>query len=977
MTGRNWLIAALAATLAACGGGGGDGGPTLGVPDDGNDGGGGGTPNPSGREFMIEPGANATRDALSAFIQAGPGDVIRFDCGFFAMDTGLVLQNSENVTITGCGRNRTVLSFDNSDTAEGILALNIRGLTIQDLTVTDTPGDGVKVIGSDFVTYRNMRAMWSSANNPVTAANFESAVQIACPAQPLTAINRADYRTSPDNGRYAIYPVLSNNVLIENSEAIGASDAGLYVGQSNDVIIRNSRAAFNVAGYEIENTDRADMHGNLAECNTGGFLIFDLPGLSQYGDGTRVFDNIARNNNTDNFAAGGIVRSVPRGTGALILAYDRVEIFDNEFRDHDTASVIIASHELIGAPGDRRLDMYAEGVHIHDNLMINAGGNPPLPDQTALEGSQDSLLPTLVRLKNGGFGAHIVWDGLYDETDQDDAEHQARGGSGDCPYPTAADGNPVPADARGEPQYAGADPNPTCRYNDYKFDDSPDGSRERPSMFICIDEGSNDRQANPLVPFFANFGGLEGLEALDLLGDPTRLADPAFLASLTGIVPALIPDRDVSPHQCLTAYGETLPSLPPAEVASFTPSGNAQTPPDEEEVQAACEATPAPGQINHGAVNVDCPRLDQYNLFADPADPLSDPNGRGTPFDLNTRLFADYSRKRRVVFIPEGTSARYRSGADGANATYVFPVGTIIAKTFFFPDESNGTRQVVETRLLIKRANDSGQPRWAGLPYIWETTPSGERVARLRLGGGEAAVSWHYTNTGSGELHSGSSERYQIPHANQCVTCHGNDDRTAGSPPIGPKPRNLNKPFDYPDVGRMNQIAYWIDNGLLQGAPTPQTDTAGIATNIPRLPAFDDAADGGLESRVRAYLEVNCAHCHNPAGIASNTGLFLDALREVDASYGICKTPTAAGGGAGGREFDIVPGDANGSILPFRMNIAGNPEIQMPPISRSVIHTQGVAGVRDWIDNVVDDSYDNAESCGGGGLLDGLLRRAH
>lgn len=936
------VLCAAVAVLPACNGGSSSGGGGTTDPGDGS--------SSVGRVFTIEPGDDATARALAAFFQAASGDTIEFACGFFEFETGLLLQNTENVEIVGCGRDETVLSFRDSDTAEGLSISNVRGVTVEDLTVADTPGDGIKVKSSEFVTYRNVRTMWSSADKPVTAANYRDAIQYECPAghlQPTT------YEPSPDNGRYGIYPVETRNVLLENVQSLGASDAGIYVGQSDDVIIRDSHALYNVAGFEIENTQRADMHGNVAECNSVGYIIYDLPGLTQYGYQARMYDNLARNNNFQNFAAGGFVAQVPPGSGLITLAFDQIEVFDNKFEDHQTAGIIVTSYELVGDDGDLRQDIYTEALHIHDNEFINSGYNPPLPDledlQAVLEGDDSSLLPTLVRLKNLLVGADILWDGLYDTR-------------GDCPYP---DG--VPADERGKPLYEGTEVHPDCRYNAYKFEES--GARKKPSMWVCIE--NNIHGGNPLTPAFANFHGLEGLEVLDLTGDPTLLTNLDYLGDLLGGLPNLLASRDVSPHRCQARFGQTLAALPPVELDEYEPSPGTQPPPTEEEVAELCNRDTG-GAVNWQALGrVNCPELSQYHLFLDPDDPTVQPNG-GTPYDLNTQLFSDYAVKYRFLYLPDGEAAQYRDGGDGANETFVFPVGTVITKTFSFPDESDGTENHVETRLLIKREDGDGTPHWVGLPYIWEDDGD-ERVARLALGGGETSVSWHYTDPDSGRLHAGATDSYSIPHANQCLSCHANTHRPAGAAPIGPKPRNLNKPYNYGGAGTRNQIAYWRERGMLVGGP-PDLDVdpnTQIAAAVERLPRFDVPGDGGetagsdadIESRVRAYLEVNCAHCHNPGGGASNTGLYLDALRPVNASYGICKPPTAAGAGSGGRPYDIRPGSSNNSILPYRMGEAGNIQVQMPPIARSVDHDEAKALVEQWINQVVDSSYPNAGSC--------------
>ena len=917
------------------------------------------------RVFTISPGDSATTDAVAAFFEAAPGDTIEFEAGFFDFTTGLVMQNTEGVTVKGAGMDNTVLSFEDSDTAEGFLISNVRGVVVTDLTVTDTPGDGIKVKSSDIVTYRNVRTMWSSADTPVGADNYQTAIHYECPAEPISELNPAPYQPDSGNGRYGIYPVQASNVLLDNVESLGASDAGIYVGQSDDIIIKNSRALYNVAGYEFENTQRAEMFDNIAECNTVGYIIYDLPYLTQYGYQARMHHNVARNNNFDNFAAGGIVSQVPKGSGLITLSYDQVEVDHNEFSDHQTGAILITSYELIGDDGDLRQDVYTEALSIHDNSFDNSGYSMPPPDLQALaEGDVSSALPTIIALKNGGQGADIIWDGVYD-------------GPNDCAKPD------VPTNDRGKPQFEGTDVKPAdCgdadgngvadRYNAYKFDDS--GTRKKPSMWICIE--NNTYTGSPAAPEFANIHGLAGLEALNAVLDPSQLSDPDYLPGVLAGIPEFAADNDSSPHQCQLEYGETLPSMPAVELATYTLPEGGTGRPTEEQIAQMC-ARDTDGQINWDALaEVDCPDLASYHLFNDPQDPSTDSNG-GTPYDLNTQLFSDYATKYRFVFMPEGTAATYRDGSENVNAAYEFPVGTVIAKTFSFEDEGAGTVNHVETRLLIKREDNDGTLVWEGLPYIWQTDGNGKRVARLSKGGGTAAVSWNYTDDHSGNLHQGSTDSYRIPNAAQCVTCHANTHNVAGAAPIGPKPRNLNKPYAYEDAGMANQIAYWVDHNLLTGAPADLDVDANtmIATKVERIPYFNVPGDGGnaansdadIEQRIRGYLEVNCAHCHNEGGAASNTGLYLDYFRAVNSSYGICKTPTAAGAGSDGRPHDIQPGSVSESIMPFRMG-SNDVEAKMPPIAHSVVHDEALELLNEWIENVVDSEYEDGACANGPSL---------
>ena len=1017
-----FALLSCAGLLTACGGGGSSGSGS-------NNGGGSGG---KGRTYLIKPDANATRDMIAAMVQAAPGDVIQFDCGYFELTSSLQLTDTEDVLIKGCGKDRTVLSFKNNNAPEGVLAVNVRGLVIEDLTVLDTGGNGFEFRGVDHGTLRRVRAFWSSnggreSPTPVTAENAfvdnAKILNVACtdpatqdpnaPENFLGDTTSPDYTVSPKSGRYGIYPVSSENILVEDSESVGASDAGIYVGQTNNAIIRNSRAAFNVFGFEIENVRSGEYDTNIAECNTGGFLIYDLDGLRQYGDRSIMHGNISRNNNTYNFTSGGFVGNVPAGSGMITLSYDRIDIYDNLFENNNTGGIIHASYELFpegaGRPFEKRIDWYTEGVHIYRNTFKNNGNKLPLPTTNDLSnGDVARLLPTLVGLKaqaaclnplnlatcatagaSGGLGlhtlgfrgAHIVWDGLLDSYSE-------------CEYPKDANGQPVPKDDRGKPQLTNEHPNPDCHYNAYKFNAQKE--RIKPEWFAsCIDDTntfSNDSLA------FSNFHGLKGLEVViaAALADPSSGPD-ALTAILGGLaatdIANLASSFDLSPHRCEAAYGKNLAPLPAVVIPPFVRSGEFDPAPTEAEIAQLCGAAVGAGQVNFAAAKVNCPTLDQYHLFSDAEDPRSAPNGRGVPFSLNTKLFSDYAVKYRVAYIPDGKTATYHDAKEGgsisgANMAIDFPEGTIIAKTFAFADEGAGTEIPIETRLLIKRVSSKGKARWVGLPYIWETV-NGKRVAKLALGGGTASVSWKTTDVDSGVTHTGSTQSYLIPHGNQCLSCHSQEDREPGSAPIGTKVRFINKPFQpesnfvppaHPVLNK-NQIAYWCSNGLMSGCPAdlgvdPSTQ---IATKLERAPAYNKPGDAGfpansaedIEARARAWLDVNCQHCHNVRGFAASTGLYLDALRRVDTSYGICKRPTATGreGTDNGTRFhDINPGNLSDSILPFRIGPAATtPAARMPPLARSVVDEEGHALIEQWIRDVVvadESKYPGSTSCG-------------
>ncbi|MDD9892137.1 MAG: hypothetical protein OXT49_01320, partial [Gammaproteobacteria bacterium] len=961
---RTWkalIPAVLAVSTIACSSSGGSGGSGGG---DGRSS--GPVPDADRRVIVIPNNENATNIMLVSAAEARPGDTLRFECGYYELDTGLVLNTTEDVVIEGCGIDDTVLSFKNSNTSEGIFANVVNGVTVRDLTVLDSPGDAIKLKGVHHGTLQRVRTIWSSGRkqaneDAITAENYsDGRMHVACtnppsldPESPQGQLPGAD-SSSPDytpsrlTGRYGIYPVASEDILIEDSEAVGASDAGIYVGQTTRAIIRGSRAAYNVMGFEIENVQGGEYAGNLGECNTGGFLIYDLDGLEQYGYGTRMYNNVVRNNNTYNFNSGGFVGNVPPGSGILTLSYDRIDMFENEIYGNDTGGLIWVSYALFpegDRPNETQIDFYTEGVNIFNNSFRDNGNNLSHPDYQAIVESQggdvNTALPFVVGLKNAlalasvnpdlladlaspekfaaavtrpwtlaGFrGAHIIWDGLLDQ-------------KSDCPYPVdQRTGQPVPeaSYAPGKPEYVNDHGNPECRYNAYKFDDA--GVRIEPEWLGCIQD-NNHFEADSLK--FTNFHGLDGLEVV-IAGDPSAF-NPATLPNLRA-------SMDMSRFEC----GQEFELLAPVELERFESSGKVDPAPTAARTAELC-GTNTGDDVNFAAAReVDCPDLAQYNLFADEEDPRSAPNSDGTPYSLNTKLFSDYAVKYRVAYLPPGTQAIYRdqNTHNNANTGIFWPEGTVIAKTFAFPDEAAGTEDVVETRLLIKRKTSIGESYWQGLAYIWQTGEDGKRTAVLAKVGGSAQVSWNYDGQ------QGSTNEYLIPHANQCVTCHGNDDVEVGAAPIGPKVRNMNRsysnesPFGNPQntigVTNGNQIAYLCSSGKMRGCPenmaSPSFDAAAqtqVISNIERMPDAFLATDSGniadnsfahisteganIQARARAYLEANCQHCHNNEGVASNTGVHFDVFRDVDTQYGMCKTPTAAGAGAGDRPHDIHPG---------------------------------------------------------------------
>lgn len=323
-------------------------------------------------------------------------------------------------------------------------------------------------------------------------------------------------------------------------------------------------------------------------------------------------------------------------------------------------------------------------------------------------------------------------------------------------------------------------------------------------------------------------------------------------------------------------------------------------------------------------VNVDIaaaafPKLSQYNFFVEDLNLLM-PNKGVIPYDLNTPLFSDYAEKLRFVWMPEGTKATYND-----SLAFDFPVGTVLIKNFYYPndftDHSKG-RRIMETRLLVKT-----EKGWDGRPYIWNKE---QTDATLEVAGGREDISWIHSDGKKRELN------YVVPNKNQCKGCHEFGGKMT---PIGPKAKNLNKDYNYGDKTE-NQLLHWASAGYL--------DFTGNAETAPKLAVWNDETTGSLEQRARAWLDINCAHCHNAKGPGNTSGLFLESEQTNLRAIGFCKPPVAAGRGAGSFKYDIVPGKPNESILVYRV-ASTEPDVMMPELGRKMVHHEGLNLLREWI----------------------------
>lgn len=290
------------------------------------------------------------------------------------------------------------------------------------------------------------------------------------------------------------------------------------------------------------------------------------------------------------------------------------------------------------------------------------------------------------------------------------------------------------------------------------------------------------------------------------------------------------------------------------------------------------------------------------------------------PYDLNTPLYSDEAVKVRGLWLPSGTQATY-----DPTLAFEFPVGAILIKSFGFADDQRKASPHitwVETRLMIHQPSG-----WEAYTYVWNADGTAADLSYAGMG-----VPLQFIDADGGSV----STVYTIPDFAQCKECHTLD---GGVTPIGPKARQLNRSFAY-EGGAENELAHWTRLGILSGAPA--------ATDWPLLPVWNDPSTGTTEQRARAYLEGNCAHCHNLGGYASNTGLYLFASETSQSTIGLCKTPVAAGPATGGNQYDIVPGDPTHSIVVFRMSSL-TADVAMPQIERNLVDDDGVALVSEWI----------------------------
>ena len=321
--------------------------------------------------------ANLEKELQTQFILAASGDTITIPKGHHKIQGTLSIEGKENLVIQGVGMDVSILSFSNqSEGAQGISITNSKNITLEKFTIQDSKGDAIKAQYTDGIIFRHVKVEWTGGPKET-------------------------------NGAYGLYPVQCENVLIEHSISIGASDAGIYVGQSNNIVVRYNEAFENVAGIEIENSYNAEVYENYSHGNTGGILVFDLPDLLQkQGGNVRVYNNRIESNNLFNFAPkGNIVGKVLPGTGIMILACSGVHIFGNTIRNNKSIGTGIVSYFMTEeAIKDSLYNPYTADIHIYNNVYDRWPGFPELGFD----------IGQLLAVKYGRNTPDIIYDGMQD-----------------------------------------------------------------------------------------------------------------------------------------------------------------------------------------------------------------------------------------------------------------------------------------------------------------------------------------------------------------------------------------------------------------------------------------------------------------------------------------------------------------------------------------------------------------------------------
>ncbi len=329
---------------------------------------------PEGPQIMAAD--TLAKDLQKRLIEAKAGEQILLPAGTFSFKRSISLNDTPDVTIKGAGKGKTILSFKGQiEGAEGLLIKNVKGITLEGFTVVDSKGDAIKVQACENVVMRDLETTWTTGKKPT-------------------------------NGAYGLYPVSSTNVLMEKCEASYAMDAGIYVGQSKNVVVRDNYVHHNVAGLEIENTINGEVYNNLAKENTAGMLIFDMPDLPQAnGDRIKFYNNVMDGNNSENFAPKGmVVSTLPPGTGMNIMSHSNIEMHHNTIKNHKTVGIMVNSWLITGTPfKSEKFDPFCTNINIHDNIITDQVGPADASNASAKRISDIT----------GGKAVDILIDGIF------------------------------------------------------------------------------------------------------------------------------------------------------------------------------------------------------------------------------------------------------------------------------------------------------------------------------------------------------------------------------------------------------------------------------------------------------------------------------------------------------------------------------------------------------------------------------------
>lgn len=319
--------------------------------------------------------------------------------------------------------------------------------------------------------------------------------------------------------------------------------------------------------------------------------------------------------------------------------------------------------------------------------------------------------------------------------------------------------------------------------------------------------------------------------------------------------------------------------------------------------------------------NLGLSTLSEYKFFKQPLNKLIPINENVIPYELNSPLFTDYASKKRFIVLPENSTINYEK-----TKALDFPDGTILIKNFYYKASELPTSskdKIIETRLLIKNKDSK---EWEVLPYVWNES---QTEAYLYILGKNVTVQLNNTSVNT-------SFTYSVPNLNTCKNCHNKEQKIV---PIGPNSRQLNRDNMFGDK-TLNQLSYLKNKGFLNGLPDLK--------EVEKVPNYQDKTSGTLNDRARAYLEINCAHCHQKEGAAKTSGLYLTYHEKDLYTLGINKPPVAAGKGSGNLSYDIVKGKPEESIIVYRMK-GLELDVMMPEIGKSLIHTEGVALISEYI----------------------------